>query len=52
MISRETLAMALIALIMFSVLLFENNMLSRKIAVIYKVLNNIEFYIKDGVCEQ
>jgi hypothetical protein len=44
----EVVAIILIA----GFLMLENNILSKKLAVIYKELTTIEFYLRDGVCPE
>jgi len=36
---------------LLGLLFYQNIILSKKLAVIYKDLGNIEFYLRDGVCE-
>lgn len=51
MVSKEQIAIWMVAAIMFATLLVENNILSKKIAALYKQMVSIEFYLRDGVCE-
>lgn len=52
MVTKEQIAIWIVIIIMFAVLLVENNILSRKIAVVYKSVNEVIFYLRDGVCDQ